>query len=77
MLRGSYCSGCGGRVLLRHEPKTLPAYGEDLTYRVNEVEQGKSTLLPVREGSRKATHGGVDRRKERKRTPLCNGADTG
>ncbi len=46
MLTGSYCSGCGGRVLLRHEPKTLPAYGEDLTYRVNEVEQGKSTLLP-------------------------------
>jgi len=46
MLRGSYCSGYGGRVLLRHEPKTLPAYGEDLTYRVNEVEQGKSTLLP-------------------------------
>src|ERR1035438_273146 len=78
MLIGFSCSGYGGSSFFRHGQITLPAYREHLNYQVTSPEQGKPVSLPVR-GSEAARpiDGDVGMRGERKRMPLCNGADIG
>ena len=66
--------------LLRHGLIKLPAYRERLNYLlvVISAEQGKPISLPAR-GSEavRPTDGDAGMRGERKRRPLCNGADIG
>src|SRR5215471_16331948 len=59
----------------------LPAQREHLTYcHVTSTEQDKPVSLPGGKRGRSTARGidgGAGRRSERKRMPLCNGADTG
>src|SRR5258708_28311882 len=48
LVAGFSCSGYGGSPLFRHGRTTLPAYREQLLYRVTSTEQGKPVALPAR-----------------------------
>ena len=78
MLGALFAVGTEGSGSLRHGHTTLPAHREHLHYLVISTEQGKPVSLPAR-GSEAARRTDDDAgiRGERKRRPLCNGADIG
>ncbi len=70
--------GTEGSDSLRHGHKTLPAYREHLNYRVMSTKQDKPVSLPTRgRDAVRPIDGDAGMREERKRMPLCNGADIG
>jgi hypothetical protein len=81
MLSAPFAAGTVGSVLLRHGQTTPPAQREHLTYcYVTSTEQDKPVSFPWSKGERSTVRridGGAGRRLERKRMPLCNGADIG
>jgi hypothetical protein len=78
MLGALFAVGTEGSDSLRHGHTTLPAYREHLHYLVTSTKQDKPVSLPQR-GSEavRPTDGDAGMRGERKRRPLCNGADIG
>ena len=78
MLIGSPAAGTESSSSSVMGRPTLPAYREDLNYRVIPAEQGKPVSLPAKgKEAARLTTAMRDMRGERKRMPLCNGADTG
>ena len=78
MLGALFAVGTEGSGSLRHGHTTLPAHREHLHYRVTSTEQGKPVSLPARESeAARLTDDDAGMRGERKRRPLCNGADIG